>query len=408
MTTGIVIDSVTKEFRVHDQQAKSIKERFISMGRSGYSDFLALDDVSFEVPQGSTVGLLGHNGSGKSTLLKCVAGTLRPNKGSIRFEGRLAALLELGAGFHPDLTGRENIYLNGSIMGMSGRQVDRIFDDVVAFAELSAFIDQQVKYYSSGMYARLGFAMAVNVDPEILLIDEVLSVGDEAFARKCLDRIDQFQEAGTTILFVSHSVELAREICDQIAVLDAGRLVAFGDPNDAVRAYRASLHERGVTSAGDSGEITATGEVKLVESWVELPDQDRDWVRPDEQLRIHAVYEAATRIDDILFAIALHDQRGTLVHSSNSMTMGAEVYEVEGRVHVTFLLTHVPLLFGTYDLSLGAHTKNGGYLYSQEDAVMRFDVGGSAKAEGIVEMPFSITVAPAGAEVSAEQRRPSS
>lgn len=392
MSTGIVVDSVTKQFRIHDQQARSIKERFISMGRSSHTDFLALDDVSFDVEAGTTVGLLGHNGSGKSTLLKCVAGTLRPNSGSIRYEGRLAALLELGAGFHPDLTGRENIYLNGSIMGMSRRQVDQIFDDVVAFSELSSFIDQQVKYYSSGMYSRLGFAMAVNVDPEILLIDEVLSVGDEAFARKCLDRIDQFQNAGTTILFVSHSVELARELCDQIAVLDAGRLVAFGDPNDSVRAYRASLHQRGTSSAGDSGEMAATGEVNLVESSIELPHAARDWVRPDERLRIHAIYECATELDDAVFAIALHDQRGTLVHSSNSMVMGNDVGEIEGRVHVTFLLTHVPLLFGTYDVSLGVHTKSGGYLYSQEDAVLRFDVADSAKADGIVEMPFTVEV----------------
>jgi len=404
MSTDIVIDSVTKEFRIHDQQAKSIKERFISMGKSSYTDFLALDDVSFEVPQGSTVGLLGHNGSGKSTLLKCVAGTLRPNKGSITYEGRLAALLELGAGFHPDLTGRENIYLNGSIMGMSSRQVDRIFDDVVAFAELSAFIDQQVKYYSSGMYARLGFAMAVNVDPEILLIDEVLAVGDEAFARKCLDRIDQFQKAGTTILFVSHSVELARELCDQIAVLDAGRLVTFGDPNDAVRAYRASLHERGMSAADEAGDLTATGEVKLLRAWVELPNPERAWARPDEQLRIHVIYEAAVEIDDIVFAIALHDQRGTLIHASNSMVMGTEVSEINGKVHVTYLLTHIPLLFGTYDVSLGAHTSNGGYLYSQEDAALRFDVGESTEADGIVEMPFSVTVESAATEAVSDRR----
>jgi len=401
MSTGIVIDSVTKEFRIHDQQAKSIKERFISMGKSSYTEFLALDDVSFEVPHGTTVGLLGHNGSGKSTLLKCVAGTLRPNKGSITYEGRLAALLELGAGFHPDLTGRENIYLNGSIMGMSSRQVDRIFDDVVAFAELSAFIEQQVKYYSSGMYARLGFAMAVNVDPEILLIDEVLAVGDEAFARKCLDRIDQFQKAGTTILFVSHSVELARELCDQIAVLDAGRLVMFGDPNDAVRAYRASLHERGVSLAGNSSDITATGEVKLIESWVELPTDERPWVRPDEPLLIHAVYETVSRIDDVLFAIAIHDQRGTLVHSSNSMVMGTDVKEINGKVHVTYRLVSVPLLFGTYDINLGAHT--GSDLYSQEDAILRFDVGESSKAEGLVEMPFSVTVEHAGTEAVSDR-----
>ena len=180
---AIVIDDVTKIFKLYREKAKSAKERVIRAGRNPYTPFYALRDISLEIAEGETLALLGHNGSGKSTLLKCVAGTLRPTSGRITTRGRLAALLELGAGFHPDLTGRENVFLNGSILGFSKGQVERIFDDIVEFSELSEFIDMQVKHYSSGMYARLGFAVAINVEPDVLLVDEVLSVGDEAFQR---------------------------------------------------------------------------------------------------------------------------------------------------------------------------------------------------------------------------------
>lgn len=386
--SSIEIDSVTKVFRVHSEQARSLKERFISMGRAHVVEFPALSDVSFEVAEGSTVGLLGHNGSGKSTLLKCVAGTLRPTRGSIRYEGRLAALLELGAGFHPELTGRENIYLSGSILGMSAREVDRIFDDVVAFAELDAFIDQQVKYYSSGMFARLGFAMAVNVEPEILLIDEVLAVGDEAFARKCLARIDQFQRAGTTILFVSHAVDLARQLCDRIAVLDAGRLVAFAEPDEAVRRYRESLRARGLAAVGEDGALRPTGEVRLVGVDVVGADPGRGHVMPDEPLRIRSRWFTEQDLEDYVVALAIHDERGTVVHSTNTQVLGAEHPVVRGEFDVVFETARVPLLFGTYDISLGVHTRDGGYLYAQEDVVSSFDVGSVVPAEGISFIPF--------------------
>ena len=168
------------------------------------------------IEQGETVGILGHNGSGKSTLLKCIAGILKPTTGEVRLRGRLASLLELGAGFHPDLTGRENVYINASFLGIPRKEIAKHFDDIVAFAELEHFIDKQVKYYSSGMYVRLGFAVAINVDPDILLVDEVLAVGDEVFQKKCLDRVEQFQQEGKTILFVTHGADLARKICDRV------------------------------------------------------------------------------------------------------------------------------------------------------------------------------------------------
>src|SRR4029453_15869303 len=192
VTTAIEIEGISKMFRLHRERPTSVKTRFL-VSRSRSEEFWALRDVSFDIADGSSLGLVGHNGSGKTTLLKCIAGILRPTGGTIRYRGRLAALLELGAGFHPELTGRENVYLNASFLGLSRRETDRIFDDVVAFAELEDFMDNQVKFYSSGMPVSLSFAVAVHVAPEVLLIDELLAVGDESFQRRCLDRIRRFQ-----------------------------------------------------------------------------------------------------------------------------------------------------------------------------------------------------------------------
>ena len=188
-TLAVDIQDVSKRFRLYHRKYTSLKERVIHAGRTPFTDLWALRDIAFEVNEGDTVGILGRNGSGKSTLLKCVCGVLQPTEGQVVVKGSLAGLLELGAGFQPDLTGRQNIYLNGSLLGLSKSDIDKVFDEVVAFAELDQFIDQQVKFYSSGMYVRLGFAVAVNVDPDVLVIDEVLAVGDERFQRKCLDRV---------------------------------------------------------------------------------------------------------------------------------------------------------------------------------------------------------------------------
>ncbi len=232
---AIVVDGVSKSFRISTEPASSVKERLVRLRRGAYEEFDALHALDFTVQQGETVGILGHNGSGKSTLLKCIAGILTPTTGEVRVRGRLASLLELGAGFHPDLTGRENVYINAAFYGMGRKEIDRVLDDIVDFAELAQFIDEPVKHYSSGMYVRLGFAVAVNLDPDVLLVDEVLAVGDEAFQVKCLSRIKQFQTEGRTIVFVTHAAETARQICDRALVLDHGRLdprrrAGQGDP----------------------------------------------------------------------------------------------------------------------------------------------------------------------------------
>jgi ABC-2 type transport system ATP-binding protein len=241
--TVIRARGVGKSFR-GSGRATSLKERLLRMGHSTaepFEPFQALQDVNLEIAAGQTVGLIGHNGSGKSTLLKILTGILRPTTGTVEVNGRVSSLLELGAGFNGELSGRDNIYLNASLLGLSRRETDGLFDSIVAFSELEEFIDHPVKHYSSGMYVRLGFAVAVHVDPDILLVDEVLAVGDEAFARKCLDKIAEFQRDGRTILFVTHSLNLVEEICDRGVVLHHGRVVFDGDPTFATGTLRALL-----------------------------------------------------------------------------------------------------------------------------------------------------------------------
>ncbi len=235
------VDEVSKRFVIRKE--KSLKERIVNFGRSNKhkDDFWALRQVSFEIESGTTLGLLGANGSGKSTLLKIIGGIIQPSAGRIDHRGRIAALLELGAGFHPDLTGRENVYLNGAILGLSRKQTAEYFDSIVEFSEIGEFIDTQVKFYSSGMYVRLAFAIAVHVDPDILLVDEVLAVGDEQFQDKCMERIRQFKDEGRTIIFVSHSAEQVSDICDRTIVLSHGDVVFDGDVEGGIRALRASF-----------------------------------------------------------------------------------------------------------------------------------------------------------------------
>jgi ABC-2 type transport system ATP-binding protein len=245
----ISASGVGKRFQLHHQRATSLKERLLLHRRESFEEFWALRDVSLEIGGGQTVGLIGPNGSGKSTLLKVLSGILAPTTGTVAVRGRVASLLELGAGFNGELTGRENIYLNAAILGLSRRETSRQFDDIVAFSELEPFIDNQVKHYSSGQYVRLGFAVAVHVEPDILLVDEVLAVGDESFQRKCLTKIAEFQERGCTILFVTHALDLVPRICGRAVVLDHGRVLHDGDPVEATERLRSLLG----TAADQSG-----------------------------------------------------------------------------------------------------------------------------------------------------------
>jgi len=393
--SAIEIHGVSKHFRLHKDRPQSLKERVIRFGRSDHDEFWALRDVDVEVAAGETVGLLGANGSGKSTLLKCVAGILRPTEGSIVRHGRIAALLELGSGFHPELTGRENVFLNGSILGLSRADVTRVFDDIVDFAEIEPFIDMQVKHYSSGMYTRLAFAVAVNVAPEILLVDEVLAVGDEAFQQKCLERIKVFQRDGVTILFVTHSADLVRQICDRGVVLDHGRKVGDGSPGEAILALRETLRSRGAevpdglddADDPDHPAARATLAVRITGAEIEYPEAGRNHLLPDEPLRIHLHYRAAIPLDDVVFAINVFDQRGNLLLGTNTQLLGDDFDRVEGDGEVVFELERVPLLDGVYEVHLGIHNRDGGTSYDFRGGQDFVQVLNPTRTIGLVHFP---------------------
>lgn len=243
MNPPVVVRVVGVSKRFVIRKDKSLKERIVNFGRGQQhrDDFWALNGVDLEIEAGTTIGLVGANGSGKSTLLKVIGGILQPNDGFVERKGRLAALLELGAGFHPDLTGRDNVYLNASILGMSKTQTKAIFNDIVDFAEIHEFIDTQVKFYSSGMYMRLAFAIAMHADPDILLVDEVLAVGDEPFQKKCMGKIRSFQQEGRTIILVTHSADQIMDVCERVVVLKRGAIVFDGETRAGIEALRASF-----------------------------------------------------------------------------------------------------------------------------------------------------------------------
>ena len=392
MTVAVEVEKVTKRFRLYKHKPDSVKERVVKAGRTGYEEFWALRDVSFEVLDGQTVGLLGHNGSGKSTLLKCITGTLRPTTGHIRTRGRVAALLELGAGFHSELTGRENVYLNGSILGITRQGIDRIFDDIVAFAEIEQFIDQQVKHYSSGMYARLAFAVAVNVDPDVLLVDEVLAVGDESFQRKCMDRIRGFQRDGRTIILVTHAADLVRHLCDHAAVLDRGTMVTFGEPNDAVRVFRQTLAARGLdipVEATESREERLTRTVRFTGVQLECPD-GRQHLMTGDPLRIRIGYEASEAVPDCIFALEIHDQDGIRLLGTNTEHLGLPLGVEPGTGEVLFEFLDVPLLDGMYAISLGIHDTNG-VEFDHRDQLDRVAVESRGRMSGRVAFPLRVS-----------------
>jgi ABC-2 type transport system ATP-binding protein len=415
MAAAIEIRHVTKSFRLYHEHYTSLKERMIHFGRIPYEDFVALDDIDIDIEEGTTVGILGHNGSGKSTLLKCIAGILQPNQGEIVTRGRLAALLELGAGFHPELTGRENVFMNASILGMSKRDIGGVFDEIVAFSELDKFIDMQVRHYSSGMYIRLGFAVAVNVDPDILLVDEVLAVGDESFQRKCLERVAQFQKEGRTIVFVTHAADLVRKICERGLVLDHGDLVADAPPGEAVRTFRETLQHSGLTdptmeaveaaeaaeaAAGEDANPThgrqmaarATHRVKITNVTIEHPGSlvGRQWLLPDEAMSIRVAYHASEPTDDLLFGILIHDEEGNNIFGSNTKIIDVPVPVADGDGEVTFDFEHVPLLDGTYLVTLAIQSTDEGTIYDWRDQQHQFSVMNPSRTAGLVSLPLEV------------------
>jgi ABC-2 type transport system ATP-binding protein len=388
-SAAIEVRDVSKRFRIWREKPTSLKQRLLA-GRSRAEDFWALRDVTFDVPSGSSFGLIGHNGSGKTTLLKVIAGILRPTTGSVRQRGRLAALLELGAGFHPELTGRENVYLNASFLGMSRRETDRVYDDIVGFAELEGFMETAVKFYSSGMLVRLGFAVAVHVDPDVLLVDEVLAVGDEAFQARCIERVQRFQREGRTIVLVTHALDQVRQLCDLAVMLDHGRVRAAGAPDDVVRDMRMAILRQDLAFAHEEG----SKEVEIDSAALLVGDDPLGGpLAPGDVLTIQVDLRANEPVDDPVVSFALHDAANRFVVGGDTASSGVPLGRLEGKRRVRFHVGPLPFVAGRYWVTIGVHSRDNRHAYHVQDQRYAFSV---ESAEGGREQVF----VPVRAEVS--------
>ncbi len=347
------IDNVRKRFRV--RRDNNLKDRIVHLGRQGKThreDFIAVKDVSLDIEAGTTVALMGANGSGKSTLLKLIGGIVAPTSGSVKTRGRMAALLELGAGFHPDLSGRENIYLNASILGLTRPEIDARFDEIVEFSGIADFIDTAVKFYSSGMYVRLAFSVAIHTNPDILLVDEVLAVGDEAFQRKCMDRIAQFRANGCTIILVSHSAQQVAELCDRGIVLRKGEVVHDGDVDEAIGVLRDVLEGRDDASAAEAAE-----RAPIRVAGVEILDdrgEKRRVFRSAETIGVRLALESDHAISNWAAGFSVNTPLGHMVFASNTDLLGTALPTINGGMTVEFRIDALHLGAGTYHVHANA------------------------------------------------------
>ena len=384
---AVTVDSVTKKFRVYHERNQTLKAAVMRRRRSVYEDFLALDDVGFEIPQGSTFGLVGDNGSGKSTLLKCLARILYPASGSVTTRGRVAALLEVGSGFHPELSGRDNVYLNGSILGMSRAEIDRKFDAIVDFSGVEQFIDQPVKNYSSGMYVRLGFSVAIHVDPEILLVDEVLAVGDAAFQEKCTEKFVEFRRDGRTVVVVSHSMPSLRNMCDSVAWLSHGRLVETGEAKPILERYLDSTRTDQPTRR--DGEVRwGSGEAQI--DGVELVGATGPAAsfRTGDEVTIRVRYTASERITNPVFGLALESHDGVYLWANNTRDLGYRIDEIHGSGVVECTIPRLALQPGTFQVmaSVVDESTTHVYDYVREGARLVVDFGTPIESGGYLAL----------------------
>lgn len=374
MSAAISVDHVWKKFRLYSDRNQYLKTAILKGRRSQHNDFWAVKDVDFQIPKGSTFGIIGSNGSGKSTLLKCLAGILSPDQGRVTVNGRLSALLELGAGFHPDLSGRENIFINGAILGMTSREIQERLDDIVDFSGLADFIDTPVKNYSSGMVVRLGFAIAANVEPEILLIDEVLAVGDAAFQQRCYEKIEDFRHDGRTIVLVSHGLTQIEQICDQAAWIDKGILKEVGSSFDVVRHYSGETHQSRRDDDDSLGERWGSGEALITRVELIKDGAPSRLFHTGRNMKIRLHYEAQTPIRDAVFGIRITHLHGMNVWGSNTKRKGVNIPLLFGTGTVDLDIDDLNILEGTYDLTVALSDLAEVNPFDHWEKRVRFDV----------------------------------
>ena len=425
---AIELTNVSKVYRRYSRRRQFATLKSALLSRSLVRDlnpdetFPAVQDLTFNVPSGRTLGVIGRNGSGKSTLLKLVAGNTKPTSGSVTVNGRISALIELGAGFHPEISGRENVFINGIMLGLTKREVGRRFDEIVEFAEMEDFIDAPVKTYSSGMYMRLGFAVAIHVDPDVLLVDEVLAVGDEGFTHKCLDKFSEFKRRGKTILLVTHSLGLVERFCDDALWMDTGQKKATGDPKRVVGAYITDVEksEEQQLAATDAKAQESAGTIDpdepgsaaLPDHPVETAEAPADMFRategrwgsreieitdvqllgPDgaaahvfhsgQPLVVQLQLRAALAMDDFVVGIGLFNAEGVCCYGTNTSIEGLRAVRIHGDATARFTVESLDLVEGTYKLDVAVH-KLDGYPFDYHRLLHTFRVKSRTKDVGI-------------------------
>jgi ABC-type polysaccharide/polyol phosphate transport system ATPase subunit len=412
--TAIELINVSKVYRRyggrHFATLKSaLLQRSVLRDLQPSETFPALTNVSFRVPKGAAFGVVGRNGSGKSTALKLVAGITKPTAGTVRVDGRVSALIELGAGFHPEISGRENVFINGIMLGLSKREVQERFDEIVDFAELREFIDAPVKTYSSGMYVRLGFAVAIHVKPDVLLVDEVLAVGDEAFTHKCLDKFSEFRRRGKTILLVTHSLQLVETLCDEAVWLDGGRVQTDGDPKRVIGAYLTAVEQGEQTLMAETTAKAVEAEAKAVPAPVDEPadmfkSTEGRWGSREVEISdvalldrkgeasfvFHSGDPMTVRIkvrahhptDDFVFGIGLFNADGVCCYGTNTYVEEMKPERLSGDGEVRFDVDSLDLVEGTYKLDVAVHKKDG-FPYDYHRLLYTFRVKSRQRDVGI-------------------------
>jgi ABC-type polysaccharide/polyol phosphate transport system ATPase subunit len=429
VTPAIELTSVSKIYRryggKHFSTLKSaLLQRSILRDLQPSETFPALTDVTFQVPKGSTYGVIGRNGSGKSTALKLVAGITKPTSGTVRVDGRISALIELGAGFHPEISGRENVFINGIMLGLTKREIQERFDEIVDFAELRDFIDAPVKTYSSGMYMRLGFAVAIHVNPDVLLVDEVLAVGDEGFTHKCLDKFAEFRRRGKTILLVTHSLNLVERFCDEALWLDDGHAMSHGDPKRVIGAYLTKVEEgeeallasttakalgsaappvdpnRPVPQDPTSNMFQATEgrwgsrEVEITDvSFLDRTGHATFVFHSGDPMSIRVTVRAAHPTDDLVFGIGLFNADGVCCYGTNTDLEEMSPARLDGDGDATFVVDGLDLVEGTYKLDVAVH-KRDGYPYDYHRLLYTFRVKSRVHDVGIYRPRHHWTFSP--------------
>jgi ABC-type polysaccharide/polyol phosphate transport system ATPase subunit len=391
---AIVVEGLTESFRLYHERPGGLKERLYRFSRPRYTDFNALENVSFAIDHGETVGVIGHNGSGKSTLLKVLARILPPDEGRVEINGRLASLLELGAGFHGDLSGRENIYLNGAILGLTRSEIDERFNDIVDFAGVRPFLDTAVRNYSSGMYVRLGFAIAVNVDPDVLLVDEVLSVGDAHFQSRSLERMQRFQQRGRTVVIVSHDLAAIEQLCDRTIVLDRGRIVFDGPSREGVQLYAQLMG----TARGDDeqpdGRQLGTGRARLDEvALLDPTGAPAREVAPSTTLLLRLRLVARQPIEACSAGAVISTGNGEHLYEVHSTWQGLGVGPLQaGQSAVVDIRFTAHVLAGHYRITPVVTDPAGREYYAVLPDHLGFEVRPAPGGSGVVDMVAATSV----------------